>query len=207
MAAVDQLRSVFHAVAGILMWPVLLGLLGLAGAMLVALGMFAREAWDRSRGRRRALEADRAELAAVPSALAADEQALRIEEVLQRCDRRRWRSLNRLRLAVRVGPSLGLMGTLIPMADALQGLADGNLPALASNMVTAFAATVIGLTISVVAYLVSAARENWVRADAAALAFDAERLHRSAATAALPALAAVTLASASPAVHTTPAIA
>jgi biopolymer transport protein ExbB/TolQ len=70
------------------------------------------------------------------------------------------------------------MGTLIPMADALQGLANGNLPALASNMVTAFAATVIGLSISVVAYLLAAARESWVRADAQALAFHAERVLR-----------------------------
>jgi biopolymer transport protein ExbB/TolQ len=65
------------------------------------------------------------------------------------------------------------------MANALQGLADGNLPALASNMVTAFAATVIGLSVSVIAYLVSAARENWVRADTETLAFYAERIARS----------------------------
>jgi len=95
-------------------------------------------------------------------------------------ERERWRALGRLRLAVRVGPSLGLMGTLIPMADALQGLAEGNLPALASNMVTAFAATVIGLTISVVAYLIAGARESWVRADAQELAFHAERVLRKA---------------------------
>jgi biopolymer transport protein ExbB/TolQ len=71
------------------------------------------------------------------------------------------------------------MGTLIPMADALQGLAEGNLPALASNMVTAFAATVIGLSVSVIAYLVAAARENWVREDTQALAFHAERISRA----------------------------
>lgn len=74
------------------------------------------------------------------------------------------------------------MGTLIPMADALQGLADGNLPALASNMVTAFAATVIGLSVSVVAYLIAAIREQWVRADLEALALHAERLVHSTAS-------------------------
>ncbi len=182
MTTVDQLRGVFHAVAGVLVWPVLLGLLGLAGAMLVSLGTFVREAWDRARGHRRALEADRQALSATPAGGDVDERGLQLEQVLQASDRRRWRALNRLRLAVRVGPSLGLMGTLIPMADALQGLADGNLPALASNMVTAFAATVIGLSISVIAYLVSAARENWVRADAADLAFEAERLLRPVAS-------------------------
>jgi biopolymer transport protein ExbB/TolQ len=156
---------------------VLLGLIGLAAAMLVSLGAFAREAFDRRRGRRALLEHDHAAL----NRAAADSHKdieLIMEAVLQSSDRRRWRSLGRLRLAVRVGPALGLMGTLIPMAHALQGLADGNLPALAGNMVTAFAATVIGLGISVTAYLVAAARESWVRADSEALAFHAEHLLR-----------------------------
>lgn len=180
MTAVDQLRELFHHLAAFLVWPVLLGLLGLMVAMLVALGGFLREAWDRRAGRRRALERAQTALDHLAATQSGEGLDLRLEEVLQNTERERWRALGRLRLAVRVGPSLGLMGTLIPMADALQGLADGNLPALASNMVTAFAATVIGLTISVAAYLLAAARESWVRADTQALAFHAERVLREA---------------------------
>lgn len=176
MNSVDHLREIFHAIAGALVWPVLAGLLGLIAAMLVALGAFAREAWDRRAGQRATLAIDRHALDVATRTASPADLELRLEEILQAAERRRWRALGRLRLAVRVGPSLGLMGTLIPMADALQGLADGNLPALASNMVTAFAATVIGLTISVTAYLLAAARESWVRADTEALAFHAERL-------------------------------
>ena len=176
MTSIDQIREIFHHIAGILVWPVLLGLIGLVAAMLVALGAFAREAWDRRQGRRASLDHDRLALDAAAAHESVDALELRLERVLQSSERLRWRSLGRLRLAVRVGPSLGLMGTLIPMADALQGLATGNLPALASNMVTAFAATVIGLTISVIAYLLAAARETWVRADSETLAFHAERL-------------------------------
>lgn len=175
MTTLDHLREIFHVIAGVLVWPVLAGLLGLAAAMLVALGGFAREAWDRRARRLRWLDADRAALDAVASSVEGAGRELKLEEVLQAAERGRWRTLGRLRLAVRVGPSLGLMGTLIPMADALQGLADGNLPELATNMVTAFAATVIGLSISVIAYLLAAARESWVRADTEALAFHAER--------------------------------
>lgn len=180
MTAVDQLRELFHHLAAFLVWPVLLGLLGLMVAMLVALGGFLREAWDRRAGQRRALDRAQKALDQIVAAQPGEGLDLRLEEVLQNTERERWRALGRLRLAVRVGPSLGLMGTLIPMADALQGLADGNLPALASNMVTAFAATVIGLTISVAAYLLAAARESWVRADTQALAFHAERVLREA---------------------------
>jgi len=182
MTSVDGLRDVFHQIAGWLVWPVLVGLLALAAATLVALGGFTREWLDRLRGRHRQLDHDRATIEAVVRSSDRPDLELRLEEVLQSAERRRWRSLGRLRLAVRVGPSLGLMGTLIPMADALQGLADGNLPKLASNMVTAFAATVIGLTISVIAYLVAAVREDWARADTEALAFVAERLSREGVT-------------------------
>lgn len=176
MTAVDVLRDVLHQIAGLLVWPVFIGLLALAAATIVAFGAFAREAFERWRGRRPGLDRDRATLQAAIREADPAARELHAEAVLQAAERRRWRSLGRLRLAVRVGPSLGLMGTLIPMADALQGLADGNLPALASNMVTAFAATVIGLTISVIAYLVAAAREDWARADTETLAFEAERL-------------------------------
>ena len=180
MTAIDQVRELFHHIAAFLVWPVLLGLLALMAAMLVALGAFLREAWDRRAGRRRALERGQRELDDTAATRGGEGLDLRLEECLQNHEREQWRGLGRLRLAVRVGPSLGLMGTLIPMADALQGLAEGNLPALASNMVTAFAATVIGLTISVAAYLIAGARESWVRADAQALAFHAERVLRGA---------------------------
>jgi biopolymer transport protein ExbB/TolQ len=180
MPTLDHLREFLHHAASLLVWPVLLSLLGLAAAMLVAVGAFAREGWARRSGRKPALARAKARLDAVAAAAGGEPLDLRLEEVLQAIERERWRPLGRLRLAVRVGPSLGLMGTLIPMADALQGLAEGNLPALASNMVTAFAATVIGLTVSVAAYLLAAARETWVRADTQELAFHAERhLHRA----------------------------
>ncbi len=170
----DVVREVLHLLAGALIWPVLGSLVLLAAATLVLAGAFLRETWDRVRGRRPELQVARIEIAQVEQSAHGSALELGLEDVLQRHERKRWRALGHVRMAVRVGPALGLMGTLIPMADALQGLADGNLPALASNMVTAFAATVIGLTISVVAYIVTSFRDDWVRADVQALAFEAE---------------------------------
>ena len=74
------------------------------------------------------------------------------------------------------------------MANALQGLAEGNLPSLASNMVTAFAATVIGLAISVTIYLITTMREQWIREDNQALAFRAEALLQAGEASAMPRL-------------------
>lgn len=183
MTAIDHIRELLHLLAGILIWPVLIGLIALAAATIVALGSFSREAVERWRGKRRAFQLSAARLDDVARDRQGGDLDLRLERALQDQERRLWRAPSRLKLAVRVGPALGLMGTLIPMAYALQGLATGNLPALASNLVTAFAATVIGLAISVCAYLMSAAREHWVRTDTQALAFHAETLLRDAAPA------------------------
>lgn len=179
MTATDYIRELLHHLASLLVWPVLIGLIGMLAFALIATGRFLRELWQRGThstgvvliGRLNEIAAEQ------PDDVDLD---LRLEEAIQLHDQRQWKSLRLLRLAIRLGPSLGLMGTLIPMADALQGLADGNLPRLASNMVTAFAATVVGLLISVLAYVISATRESWAREDSRAAAFVAERLLRVA---------------------------
>ncbi|HEY5188319.1 MAG TPA: MotA/TolQ/ExbB proton channel family protein [Solirubrobacteraceae bacterium] len=70
------------------------------------------------------------------------------------------RRLSRTRLLVRVGPALGLMGTLIPLSPALTGLANGNTTALSENLRVAFSVTVIGLLIGAVAFGLSLWRDR-----------------------------------------------
>ncbi len=72
------------------------------------------------------------------------------------------RRLSAARTMVRVGPSLGLLGTLIPMGSSLASMATGNLEAMAGQMVVAFTSTIIGLATGTVAYVVAAVRHNWV---------------------------------------------
>jgi biopolymer transport protein ExbB/TolQ len=81
--------------------------------------------------------------------------------VLEREERVR-RPLNLARTMVRVGPSLGLLGTLIPMGSSLASMAAGNLEAMAGQMVVAFTSTIIGLATGTLAYVVAAARQTWV---------------------------------------------
>lgn len=70
--------------------------------------------------------------------------------------------LDAARTMVRVGPSLGLMGTLIPMGSSLASMATGNLEAMAGQMVVAFTSTIIGLATGTLAYVVAAVRHHWV---------------------------------------------
>lgn len=177
MEAIDQVREVLHLVANLLVWPVFAGLLSLAAISLLSTGACAREAWERRSAGRQFLDDATERLEAVSSRESGD--ALALEAAFQTIEREAWLPVHRIRLLVRLGPAFGLMGTLIPMAYALQGLSEGDLPSLAGNLVTAFASTVIGLAISVIAFLVAAAREEWARADLQELGIRAEAIVRA----------------------------
>ncbi|MFQ5956283.1 MAG: MotA/TolQ/ExbB proton channel family protein [Candidatus Brocadiales bacterium] len=72
-------------------------------------------------------------------------------------------TLDSPRLLIRVGPSLGLLGTLIPMGSALASLSAGNLEGMASQMVVAFSTTIIGLGCGTLAYGTAVIQERWAR--------------------------------------------
>jgi biopolymer transport protein ExbB/TolQ len=68
--------------------------------------------------------------------------------------------LARTRLLVRLGPALGLMGTLIPLSPALDGLARGNVQQLSDNLRLAFSVTVLGLLVGALAFALSLYRDR-----------------------------------------------
>jgi len=63
------------------------------------------------------------------------------------------------RLLIRLGPSLGLIGTLIPMGPALAGLANGDLVSLAQNMQVAFSTTVLGVLVGGIGFVLYQSRK------------------------------------------------
>ncbi len=88
------------------------------------------------------------------------------------------RRLGRTRLLVRLGPALGLMGTLIPLSPALSGLAKGDIATLTENLRVAFSVTVLGILIGVVAFGLSLVRERLYGQDYSDLEFVAAELTR-----------------------------
>lgn len=85
-----------------------------------------------------------------------------LEHLLLEREERVRNTLAPSRMLVKVGPSLGLLGTLIPMGTSLAAMATGNLEAMAGQMVVAFTTTIIGLSTGTIAYVVAAARQTWV---------------------------------------------
>lgn len=65
------------------------------------------------------------------------------------------------RMLVRLGPMLGLMGTLIPMGPALTALGSGDMQVMAQNLQIAFATTVIGIVVGGGGFIVVAIMQRW----------------------------------------------
>lgn len=83
-----------------------------------------------------------------------------ISKSLADFDFRSLKRLERTRLLVRAGPALGLMGTLIPLAPALSGLAAGDVATLTENLRVAFSVTVMGILVGSVAFGISLVRDR-----------------------------------------------
>jgi biopolymer transport protein ExbB/TolQ len=99
-----------------------------------------------------------------------------LEHLVLESEERIRRTLNGPRMLVKVGPALGLIGTLIPMGTALASLAAGNMEAMAGQMVVAFTTTIIGLATGTLAYVVAAVRLSWVNEAVRERRFLAERV-------------------------------
>jgi len=71
------------------------------------------------------------------------------------------KSLEKTDVVTRLGPTLGLMGTLIPMGPGLAALGAGDIAGLAQAIIIAFDTTVVGLAAGGIAYMISKVRKRW----------------------------------------------
>ena len=186
----NDLQQLIYDVARVLLWPVLIAAILCLIWVLVELGVLLYELWLRFRYRDldalevRALRARKAFRDGKPRTayrylqennyslvvvrflydLIRNYQTERLAakplKLLQEYEFYTIKRLERTRILVRVGPMLGLMGTLIPLAPALVGLASGDVETLAENLITAFSVTVIGLLIGGLAFVVSIVRDR-----------------------------------------------
>lgn len=81
----------------------------------------------------------------------------------------------------KMGPMLGLMGTLIPMVPALVGLSTGDIASMAYNMQVAFATTVVGLFSAAIGFVTQQVKQRWYLKEMTDLEFVAELLNETPA--------------------------
>jgi len=192
-------QSIIQVVATLLLYPVLFAEVAALLWVFYQIGAYTLEAWQRRKARKGLdIEVLCNDLSAAPDAVAAagllgtlayspitapaiTELAtqgltrLRAVKVLTDAEQYAARRLDKTRIFVRIGPILGLMGTLIPISPALVALAKGDIDTLSANLIVAFSTTVVGLLIGSVAYLISLGRERNYTQDLTDLEYVLER--------------------------------
>jgi biopolymer transport protein ExbB/TolQ len=199
-----RLVEILFVITNVLLAPVLVILVAMTAATLWMAGGLAREALDRGRsragwrdflsglaaGRAGAAAFLRLSLSGYPARLQAwlrDSSSTTTgpgpgpgaKKYLDDLELDITRRLSRLSFATRVGPMLGLVGTLLPLGPALRGLASDDLATLADHLEVAFTMTVFGLLIGGLAYAASILRRNWYEQDLSDLEFLLETMQRA----------------------------
>ena len=90
---------------------------------------------------------------------------IKVENILQEKELRMQKEVDKIKIVVRMGPSLGLMGTLTPMGTGLASLSSGDINKLSSSLIIAFTTTVVGLAIGSMAYFFAVVKERWTEED------------------------------------------
>ncbi len=75
------------------------------------------------------------------------------------------KDLSLSKMLAKMGPVLGLIGTLIAMSPALVGLSTGDIAGMSYNMQVVFATTVIGLVISAIGIITLQVKQRWYAKD------------------------------------------
>ena len=70
-------------------------------------------------------------------------------------------SMEKTDIITRIGPTLGLMGTLIPMGPGLAALGSGDINVLAQSLTVAFNTTIVGIGCGALCYVISKIRRKW----------------------------------------------
>jgi len=204
-----DIQQVIFDISKILLYPVLVAAIGCLVWVLIELGVFLYEVYLRVRYRDlealeiRTLRAREAFVAGQPRKayrylqennystvvvrflfdLIRNYQTKRLAEkplkLLQEYEFYTIKRLEKTRILVRIGPMLGLMGTLIPLAPALEGLAKGDTQQLSDNLRIAFSVTVIGLLIGGLGFLISVFRDRFYSQDISDLEYLLELLEGS----------------------------
>ncbi|WP_257667252.1 MotA/TolQ/ExbB proton channel family protein [Parapedobacter tibetensis] len=147
--------------------PIFLALFAMVCWTTISLGIFLREWIDHKRKGSQRLRVFRQEHdESIAEILRNPKYAdIRLTEMVRRWEKKLNNRLDNIRFMIKAGPSIGLVGTLIPMGHALASLSSGDMTAMSENMVTAFTSTIVGITCGTIAYLIALGKEKWLHAD------------------------------------------
>lgn len=111
---------------------------------------------------------------ALEELLARNASEAEIQNLLRRSIHDRGVKLDQFRIAARLGPALGLIGTLVPMGAALASLGQGDLSVMTAELVVAYTTTVVGLLVGSIAFFLFTVRRRFAENDIREMEFVTE---------------------------------
>jgi biopolymer transport protein ExbB/TolQ len=93
------------------------------------------------------------------------QEEIAVLHLLRASEHHMWKTLDKLKVLIRIGPGLGLIGTLIPMGTGLAALGEGDLTRLSGDLVIAFTTTVVGMALGLASYCFFTVQRRWVEED------------------------------------------
>ena len=135
IGVIGYLSAAMHQIVGLLLQPVIALLLLLVAGAVIDSGVALGERCSRFRRWQ---------------SLSSSELELRARRRIERTD-----------FYARLGPILGLMGTLIPLGPGLAALGNGDVKILSTAIQVAFDTTVLGLLIGATGFVLGRLRRRW----------------------------------------------
>ncbi|MFN3699576.1 MAG: MotA/TolQ/ExbB proton channel family protein, partial [Dictyoglomus sp.] len=113
MSILVGFETFLYIISTLLFYPVIVGLVFLTFWIVIYFGSFLREYIERRYGNFYALNKYKSSLEVeINSSPLKEDLDIRLERLLQEAELELIKSLDKIRFAIRVGPALGLMGTL-----------------------------------------------------------------------------------------------
>ena len=168
-------QSLLYLVSTLLLYPVIISLVLLFFWILFELGKTVGEVARRKE--RINVNLFKEDLSETIKNFGKDEA--RVALLLHKWEEKLYEEIDRLRIVVRISPSLGLMGTLIPMSSGLASLSKGNIDQLISSLIVALTTTVVGLAVAVIAYIIGSVKQKWIDRELKDMEFIAEEVFRN----------------------------
>ncbi|AEI51957.1 MotA/TolQ/ExbB proton channel family protein [Runella slithyformis] len=180
---IELLQNAIGIITNLLLWPVVTLLLYGMGYSLYTLGNMLVESYQR-KGKPETITDPRQ-----PSEFVSRFQGIRewkkqldldpaapLWLLHDRTEAALKKRIDRVRNWIKLGPALGLAGTLIPLGSALKAVGVNNMKLLSDELTVAFGATVLGLTAGVIAMIVVTNYERWYALDLAEIRHALEAL-------------------------------
>lgn len=169
------IKTYIYILSSCILYPVLLLLAGLSVWIFYECGRFLAFRLERKRHPDTAAPPVRKYLDELEMLLGQNAAEEDIQNLLRKRIQEQQARLDKFLIVTRIGPALGLIGTLVPMGTALAGLGQGDFSVMTSELVLAYTTTVVGLLIGSLSFLIHTLRRRFTENDIREMEYRTEK--------------------------------